>query len=61
MSQQTTEKLRRLLAMEVAKRKAAEALHVKMFQAYAAASGDAVLWQLRCQQAMQILTGEVDD
>ena len=61
MSQQTVEKLRRLLAIEVAKREAAEAARDKAWQAYVDELYKSVLYRVRCEQAMQILTGEVDD
>ena len=61
MSQQTIAKLRRLLAIEVAKREAAEAGKDKAWQAYADTLYEAVIYKTRCEQAMKILTGEVDD
>ena len=60
MSQQTIAKLRRLLAIEVAKREAAEVAKDKAWKAYSDELYESVLYRVRCEQAMEILAGEVD-
>ena len=61
MSQQTIAKLRRLLAIEVAKREAAEKEIQKAMRIYSENLYLLVDYRMRCEQALKILTGECDD
>ena len=61
MSQQTIAKLRRLLAIEVAKREAAEKEKQKAMKIYTEELYLLVDYRMRCEQALKILTGECDD
>ncbi len=58
MSYQTIKKLKRLLAIEVAKRQSAEVERDKYFQAYSDSLGRFVTADMRIKQAIAILTGE---
>lgn len=58
MSSQTIAKLKRLLAIEVAKRQSAEAERDKAFRAYSDNLGRFVIADMRIKQAMAILAGE---
>lgn len=61
MSKQTIDKLRRLLAIEVAKREAVEIERDKFFKAYSDLLGNFTEADMRITQAMKILTGEIDE